>query len=109
MLAQSDFVAWFRSAAPYIRGFSGQTFVIAVGGEVVEDGNFVELTHDLNLLASVGVRIVLVHGARPQIEQALKSQKNCKTHLVNKYQNPQDLVDQLNNHNSSKQITLTIY
>ncbi len=75
MLAQSDFVAWFRSAAPYIRGFSGQTFVIAVGGEVVEDGNFVELTHDLNLLASVGVRIVLVHGARPQIEQALKSQK----------------------------------
>jgi amino-acid N-acetyltransferase len=75
MLAQSDFVAWFRSAAPYIRGFSGQTFVIAAGGEVVEDGNFVELTHDLNLLASVGVRIVLVHGARPQIEQSLKSQK----------------------------------
>jgi len=44
---------------------------VAFGGEVVEDGKFVELTHDLNLLASVGVRLVLVHGARPQIEREL--------------------------------------
>ena len=54
----SAFVQWFRSAAPYIHAFRGRTFVIAFGGEVVEDGNFVELTHDLNLLASVGVRLV---------------------------------------------------
>jgi amino-acid N-acetyltransferase len=67
----SAFVQWFRSAAPYIHAFRGRTFVIAFGGEVVEDGNFVELTHDLNLLASVGVRLVLVHGARPQIEREL--------------------------------------
>ena len=67
----SAFVQWFRSAAPYIHGFRGRTFVIAFGGEVVEDGNFVELTHDLNLLASVGVKLVLVHGARPQIEREL--------------------------------------
>ncbi len=67
----SAFVRWFRSAAPYIHAFRGRTFVIAFGGEVVEDGNFVELTHDLNLLASVGVRLVLVHGARPQIEREL--------------------------------------
>ena len=65
------FVRWFRSAAPYINAFRGRTFVIAFGGEVVEDGVFVELTHDLNLLASVGVRLVLVHGARPQIEREL--------------------------------------
>jgi len=38
---------------------------------MVADGKFVELTHDLNLLASLGVRLVLVHGARPQIEQHL--------------------------------------
>lgn len=67
----SPFVQWFRSAAPYIHAFRGRTFVIAFGGEVVNDGNFVELTHDLNLLASVGVRLVLVHGARPQIEHEL--------------------------------------
>lgn len=69
--APTDFVAWFRSVAPYINAFRGKTFVIAFGGEVVADGKFVELTHDFNLLASLGVRLVLVHGARPQIEQHL--------------------------------------
>lgn len=67
----SVFVAWFRSVAPYINAFRGRTFVVAFGGEVVADGKFVALTHDLNLLASLGVRLVLVHGARPQIEQHL--------------------------------------
>jgi len=67
----ADFVDWFRSVAPYINAFRGRTFVVAFGGEVVADGKFVELTHDLNLLASLGVKLVLVHGARPQIEQHL--------------------------------------
>ncbi len=66
-----DFVAWFRSVAPYINAFRGKTFVVAFGGEVVADGKFVELTHDFNLLAALGIRLVLVHGARPQIEQHL--------------------------------------
>jgi amino-acid N-acetyltransferase len=66
-----DFVAWFRSVAPYINAFRGKTFVVAFGGEVVADGKFVELTHDFNLLAALGIRLVLVHGARPQIEQRL--------------------------------------
>src|SRR5512140_1133828 len=70
-LASTEFVTWFRSVAPYINAFRGKTFVVAFGGEVVADGKFVELTHDLNLLASLGVRLVLVHGARPQIEQHL--------------------------------------
>ena len=68
-----QFVHWFRSAAPYINAFRGRTFVIAFGGEVVADGKFVALTHDLNLLASLGVRLVLVHGTRPQIESQLKA------------------------------------
>jgi amino-acid N-acetyltransferase len=67
----TDFVGWFRSVAPYINAFRGKTFVIAFGGEVVADGKFVELTHDFNLLAALGIRLVLVHGARPQIEQHL--------------------------------------
>lgn len=67
-----EFVRWFRSAAPYIHAFGGRTFVIAFGGEVVDDGQFVALSHDLNLLASLEVRLVLVHGARPQIESRLK-------------------------------------
>lgn len=65
------FVHWFRSAAPYIHAFGGRTFVIAFGGEVVSEQQFIALSHDLNLLASLEVRLVLVHGARPQIEQRL--------------------------------------
>src|SRR5262245_21956202 len=66
-----QFVHWFRSAAPYIHAFRGRTFVIAFGGEIVADGEFQALTYDLNLLASLGVRLVLVHGARPQIDARL--------------------------------------
>ncbi len=70
-----DFVQWFRSATPYIHAFGGRTFVIAFGGEVVNDAQFIALSHDLNLLASLEVRLVLVHGVRPQIEQRLKRDK----------------------------------
>jgi amino-acid N-acetyltransferase len=75
----NDFVHWFRSAAPYIHAFGGCTFVIAFGGEVVSEQQFVALSHDLNLLASLEVRLVLVHGARPQIEQRLKRAKLTPT------------------------------
>ncbi len=50
-------------------------FVIAFGGEVVHDGRFVDLAQDLNLLAALGVKLVLVHGARPQIEEKLKERR----------------------------------
>lgn len=70
-----EFVSWFRSVAPYIHAFGGRTFVIAFGGEVVNEKQFVALSHDLNLLASLEVRLVLVHGARPQIEERLKRAK----------------------------------
>ncbi|MBE0627901.1 MAG: amino-acid N-acetyltransferase [Burkholderiales bacterium] len=68
----SQFVAWFRSAAPYFNAFRGKTFVIAFGGEVVADGKFDVLTQDINLLRSTGIRLVLVHGSRPQIEAQLR-------------------------------------
>ena len=78
-ISPTEFVSWFRSVAPYINAFRGRTFVVAFGGEVVADGKFVELTHDLNLLSSLGVRLILVHGARPQIERHL-SRNNLEDH-----------------------------
>lgn len=71
-LKTQSFVNWFRSAAPYIHAFGGRTFVIAFGGEVVSEGEFYELAHDVNLLNALDVHVVLVHGARPQIEAELK-------------------------------------
>ncbi len=76
-----DFVSWFRSVAPYINSFRHKVFVVAFGGEVVADGKFIELVHDLNLLASLGVRLVLVHGARPQIESRLNEHDLQTTYI----------------------------
>lgn len=70
-----NFVKWFRSVAPYFHAFRGKTFVIAFGGEVVADGKFAVLAHDINLLQAAGIRIVLVHGSRPQIENQLKQRR----------------------------------
>ncbi len=66
------FVKWFRSATPYIHRWGGATFVIAFGGEVLADGEFQQLTHDINVLVSLDVRVVLVHGTRPQIEEQMR-------------------------------------
>jgi len=67
------FVAWFRGSSPYIHAHRGRTFVICLGGEAVADGCFANLIHDLALLHGLGIRLVLVHGARPQIEERLKA------------------------------------
>ncbi len=78
----TEFVHWFRAAAPYINAFRGKTFVIAFGGELVSEELFTGLAQDINLLSSLGVRLVLVHGARPQIEQQLK-ERSVEMRYVN--------------------------
>jgi amino-acid N-acetyltransferase len=90
MPPESDtrFVSWFRSVAPYFHAFRGRTFVVAFGGEVLADGNFVGLAHDLNLLHSAGIRLVLVHGSRPQINRQLKRRR-----LVPRYSQDMRITD----------------
>ena len=70
-----EFVRWFRDSSPYINAFRNRTFVVAFGGEMLADAQFANLVHDLVLLNSLGVRLVLVHGTRPQIEQCLQHHK----------------------------------
>src|SRR6185295_4732036 len=68
-----NFVRWFRQVAPYVHDFGGRTFVIGFGGEMVaERQRFASFIHDVNLLAALEIRLVLVYGARPQIEAELK-------------------------------------
>ncbi len=71
-LKTEAFVKWFRSATPYIHRWGGATFVIGFGGEVLADGEFQQFTHDINVLVSLEVRVVLVHGTRPQIEEQMR-------------------------------------
>ncbi len=70
-IINKDHVSWFRQSAPYIHAHRGRTFVILFGGEAVEDKSFAHLIHDVALLGSLGVRVILVHGARPQIKRLL--------------------------------------
>ncbi|UCE90038.1 MAG: amino-acid N-acetyltransferase [Pseudomonadota bacterium] len=80
--ALAEFVHWFRNSSPYIHAFRGRTFVIAFGGEMLSDAQFTPLVHDIALLNSLGVRLVLVHGARPQIEERLRL-RGAKIRYVN--------------------------
>lgn len=66
-----QFVNWFRGSSPYIHNHRNRTFVISIGGEAVDHEGFASLMHDIALLNSLGVRLVLVHGARPQIDTQL--------------------------------------
>lgn len=70
---QQEFVKWFRSSSPYIHAHRKRTFVVFFSGNAVADENFASCVHDFALLNSLGVRLVLVHGTRPQIEQRLAS------------------------------------
>ena len=69
---QGQFIDWFRQSTPYINAFRDKIFVISFGGELLSDTQFTPLVHDILLLHSLGVKLVLVHGARPQIEARLK-------------------------------------
>jgi amino-acid N-acetyltransferase len=67
----TQFVQWLRSVAPYIHAFGGKTFVVAFPGELVASGDLPVLAQDLSLLVGLGIRVVLVHGSRPQVAEQL--------------------------------------
>jgi len=69
----TQYVKWFRQASPYINAYRGKVFVVLLPGEALAHDNFYNIAHDLTLLNSLGVKLVLVHGARPQIDAALKA------------------------------------
>jgi amino-acid N-acetyltransferase len=65
------FVPWFRSVAPYIHMHRGKTFVVGVTGEAIAAGKMPSIAQDLALIQSMGVKVVLVHGFRPQVNEQL--------------------------------------
>lgn len=67
----AQFVAWLRDVAPYVHAHRGRTFVFAFGGELIEAGRLNALVHDLSLLHAMGIRLVIVHGSRPQVQAQL--------------------------------------
>jgi amino-acid N-acetyltransferase len=84
------FVPWFRSVAPYIHMHRGKTFVVGIAGEAIAAGKLQHLAQDLALIQSMGVKIVLVHGFRPQVNEQLKA----KGHAA-KYSHGMRITDEI--------------
>ena len=76
----TQFVSWFRSTAPYIRVHRDKTFVIQFDDELVYSEIFTDLVHDLALLNSLGIHLVLVYGARHSIEAWLAENDQASTY-----------------------------
>jgi amino-acid N-acetyltransferase len=67
------FVPWFRAVAPYIHAYRGKTFVVAMAGEGIAAGKLSAFVQDLAILHAMGIKLVLVHGFRPQVSEQLKA------------------------------------
>ncbi|MGI2166143.1 amino-acid N-acetyltransferase [Shewanella oncorhynchi] len=67
----TELVDGFRHSAPYVNAHRGKTFVVMLGGEALAQNQFRAILNDVALLHSLGIKVVLVYGARPQIDAAL--------------------------------------
>ncbi len=82
------FVPWFRAVAPYIHAYRGKTFVVALAGEAIAAGKLNSFVQDLSILHAMGLKLVLVHGFRPQVTEQLAA----KGH-VSRYHNGLRITD----------------
>ena len=73
---RTELVEGFRHSVPYINAHRGKTFVIMLGGEAIEHDNFSSIVNDIGLLHSLGIRLVVVYGARPQIDANLAEHRH---------------------------------
>jgi amino-acid N-acetyltransferase len=67
------FVPWFRAVAPYIHAYRGKTFVVGMAGELIAAGKLSAFAQDLSILHAMGIKLVLVHGFRPQVTEQLRA------------------------------------
>ncbi|MFL0803809.1 MAG: amino-acid N-acetyltransferase [Agarilytica sp.] len=74
MTDSQQYIDWFRQSSPYIHSHRGKTFVVMLPGDCLSESTTANIISDLVLLHSLGVKLIVVHGARKQIEQQLKSQ-----------------------------------
>ena len=71
----NNYVEWFRHSSPYINSHRDKVFVVMLPGDCIDQRNFTNIISDLALLQSLGVKLVVVHGARPQIDAQLTLNK----------------------------------
>ncbi len=71
---QAATIAALRGAAPYIRLYQGKVFVIKAGGAIFGDAAGTRaLVEQISILHHLGIRVVLVHGGGPQLDEMQRS------------------------------------
>lgn len=88
MSTTQNLIKWFRHSSPYINAHRGKTVVLMICGEALAHPNFTNIIHDISLLNSLGVKLVLVYGIRPQIDQRLS-----KAGLARRFHNLRRITD----------------
>lgn len=73
-------IQWFRHSAPYINAHRGKTFVLMLPGDCIDQPNLGTIIADIALMVSLGIQLVVVHGARTQISHKLS--ENAETSLI---------------------------
>lgn len=74
MIVPDLFVAHFREAAPYIRQMRGKTLVAGIDDRLLEGDTLNKFAADIGLLSQLGIRLVLIHGARHFLDRHAAAQ-----------------------------------
>ncbi len=90
---EDEHIQWFRNSLPYINAHRHKTFVVYIGGEAIDSGHLPGIINDVALLSSLGVRLVLVHGAAPQIDRRLKTGGKPSTTIQQRRITTPDILD----------------
>jgi acetylglutamate kinase len=71
---QAAAIRAMRNAAPYLRMYKGKVFIVKVGGAVFASAAATRsIVEQVAILHQVGVRVVLVHGGGPQLDEMQRS------------------------------------
>jgi acetylglutamate kinase len=71
---QAAAIRAMRNAAPYIRMYKGKVFVVKVGGGIfANEATTRSLVEQVAILHQVGIKVVLVHGGGPQVDDMQRS------------------------------------
>ncbi|WP_407903133.1 amino-acid N-acetyltransferase [Gallibacterium anatis] len=79
-MRSTELVQWFRQSTPYVTAHRNKTFVIMLDGNTTSSPNFSNIIDDISLLHSLGIKLVIVFGARKQINDAL-----ALAHIAERY------------------------
>ncbi|WP_343152547.1 amino-acid N-acetyltransferase [Buchnera aphidicola] len=71
----TNLVEEFRHSVPYINAHRGKIFIIILSGETIKHKNFIHIINDIGLLHSLGIHLVVIYDASPQIKKRLINKK----------------------------------